>query len=392
MGPGAMTTPQSQTVSEVGAKYLRLHLANGVGPMMLGRLLERFSSVDRVLSATRNELCDVDGIGPARADAVRRAGDGQGVDDEIARAGEHGVRIVCREDAEYPALLWHMPDPPICLYVRGELRRADAIALAIVGTRRCSHYGSEQARRFASGLARLGFTIVSGLARGIDSWAHRGALEARGRTIAVLGNGLPSIYPPEHAALADQVAADGAVVTEFPMGMAPEAGHFPSRNRIISGLGLGVLVVEAGSTSGALITARLASEYNREVFAVPGRVDTDNAGGTNGMIRRGEAKLVANIQDVLDELGDVGRFLTQPEAGPSGQRDATASGVGVLRLEPDERKLVEVLGCEEVGLEELCLQSGLDAGRAMATLTGLQLKGLVRRLPGDRYVRRQAGG
>jgi DNA processing protein len=379
------------TISETAAQYLRFHLADNVGPIILSRLLERFGSIDRVLSASTGELSDVEGVGTARAGAIRQARDGQEVDAEIARAREQGVSIICREDEAYPAHLRHIADPPICLYLRGDFEPTDAVALAVVGARRCSHYGMEQASRFAYGLAGLGFTIVSGLARGIDSCSHRAALSAGGRTLAVLGNGLASIYPPEHAELAEDVADQGAIVSELPMTAGPEAAHFPRRNRIIAGLSLGVLVVEAGPRSGALITARLASEYDREVFAVPGRVDVTNSAGTNSMIRGGQAKLIANIEDVLDELGDVGRFM----AGAGGDRQEAVDPPQGPRVAPtltdDERRVLAAIGDDEVGLEALGQRSGIGTGKLTATLTGLQVKGLVRRLPGNHYVRLGAG-
>jgi DNA processing protein len=285
---------------------------------------------------------------------------------------------------DYPAQLKHIPDPPLCLYVRGSLEPADAVAVAVVGSRRCSFYGIEQTRRFASGLASVGFTVVSGLARGIDGHAHRAALAAGGRTVAVLGNGLASVYPPEHAELADQVAASGAVVSELPMLVGPEAGHFPRRNRIIVGLSLGVIVVEAGRRSGALISARLASEYNREVFAVPGRVDVDNSAGTNSMIRGGQAKLAASLEDVLDELGDVGRIMVQPETDSPGQVPGAA-----LPLTPEEQRVIDSIGDDEADLEVVCQRSALGVAKVTATLTSLQLKGQVRRLPGNVYARRK---
>ncbi len=379
------------TISEVAAQHLRFHLADNVGPIIFSRLLDRFTAVENILAVSRSELGKVEGVGTARSEAILRARDGQDAADEIVRAQEHGVRILCREDDDFPQHLNHIPDPPICLYVRGRLEPADAVALAIVGARRCSHYGSEQAGRFALGLAGLGFTVISGLARGIDSCAHRAALTAGGRTLAVLGNGLASIYPPEHADLAEQVAGSGAVLSEFPLLSGPEADHFPRRNRIIAGLSLGVLVVEAGHKSGALISARLASEYNREVFAVPGRVDATNSVGTNSMIRGAQAKLVTNIQDVLDELGDVGRFMApgtdeESAAGPSPTESSPVPRVG-----GDEQRVLEAIGETEAELEALCQRAGLSVAKVMATLTGLQVKGLVRRLPGNRYARRKAG-
>jgi DNA processing protein len=383
------TTPSDET-SSLAARYLRLHMADNVGPIVLGRLLEKFSTVDNVLSASAEALASVEGVGPARAKAILRARHDGEVAEEIARANDQGVRIICLEDPDYPAPLKHIPDPPICLYVRGRLEPADAVAVAIVGARRCSHYGCEQAQRFAATLAGVGFTVVSGLARGIDGYAHEGALAGGGRTLAVLGNGLARIYPPEHAALAERVVANGALISGLPMDAPPEANNFPPRNRIITGLCLGAVVVEAGRRSGALITARLTSEYNREVFAVPGRLDSATSVGTNAMIRDGQAKLITCLQDILDELGDVGRIMQQNAAGDGGDSAETPQqGAPPVRLTDPERLVFEAIADEPVRSDGIGRACGLNAGQVAAVLTSLQMKGLVRQLPGDLYVRRQ---
>jgi DNA processing protein len=259
----------------------------------------------------------------------------------------------------------------------------DAQAVGVVGMRKCSLYGQDQAERIAGGLARVGFTIVSGLARGIDSAAHRGALAAGGRTIAVLGNGLATVYPPENRRLADAVAAQGALVSEFPMETAPQAENFPRRNRILAALGLGVVVVEAGVRSGSLITARLAAELGKEVFAVPNRVDAPGAAGVHALIRDG-AKLVESVADVLDEFPDLG------VAAPAGE-DAGRQGTLALKanLSAEETRLVEVLDGEPTPLDVLASRAGIEAAKAAGAMTLLELKGLVRALPGGRFIRRQ---
>lgn len=370
-------------VSDVGRRYLRLHLADNVGPITLGRLLDRFETIDGVLGASTAELGEVEGVGPVRAKALLRARDGAAVEEEIARAVEHDVRILCREDPLYPPQLNQIPDPPIVLYVRGRLEAADAVGLAVVGARRCSYYGMEQTRRFAGGLAGMGFTIVSGLARGIDGQAHQAAVEAGGRTLAVLGNGLAAVYPPEHVDLADQIiASGGALISEMPITAGPEAGNFPRRNRIIVGLSLGVLVVEAGRRSGALISARLANEYNRDVFAIPGRVDADRSAGTNDLLRKGAAKLVTCLEDVLDELGDVGRIMADggAEASPPAP---------IPRMTGDEQRVYGAVGDDPLDPDAIGRRCELPASAVAAMLTSMQLKGLIQRLPGDTYVRRR---
>ncbi|MCP4247523.1 MAG: DNA-protecting protein DprA [bacterium] len=389
-----MTSPDPNVISPRALHYLRLKQADGVGPIIVRRLVEHFGDIENVLAASPEQLAEVDGVGLHRARAIAGARSDNGVEEEIARAADQGVRIVCPEDRDYPAQLEHVPDPPLCLYLRGRLEPGDAVAIAIVGSRRCTHYGCEQARRFAAALAGAGFTIVSGLARGIDGHAHQGALAAGGRTLAVLGNGLTRIYPPEHAALAGQVEAAGALLSELPLDAAPEAKNFPGRNRIITGLCLGVIVIEAARRSGALITARLASEYNREVFALPGRVDSETSAGTNALIRDGHAKLITCLEDVLDELGDVGHLM-RPDL-PNSSEPAAASGGGPApftpgRLTNDERVVLGAVGIEPIHQDHICRTCDLAAGAVAAALTGLQLKGAIRPLAGNLFVRRSNG-
>ncbi len=363
---------------------MRLQRVPDIGPIRARKLVSHFGSVERIFSASMAELQHVDGISPRVAEAIFRSRDEKGVDEEIAKAAECGLRILCPEDADYPKPLLHIPDPPICLYVRGTLQPADSVAVAIVGTRRCSHYGREQALRFGEMLAAAGFTVVSGLARGVDGEAHRGALRAKGRTIAVLGNGLGSIYPREHEELAEEIAASGAIVSELEVDIAPDFKNFPTRNRIIAALSLGVIVIEAGDRSGALITARLATEYNREVFALPGNVDRPaQTAGSNALIRDGQAKLITCLEDVLNELGEVGKAL-QPDT-PLQATDAPLFAAA-SNLAPHERSILEAVskGIEEV--DGICTTTRFDAGSVISALTALQLRGLIRQLPGNRFV------
>jgi DNA processing protein len=398
---------RAQVCSNIAVKYLRLHLADAVGPVLLGRLIRRFDTIDAVLSASMAELCEVEGIGERRSRSIFESRSADAALGEIEKAAEAGIRIICWEDAEYPPQLRHCDDPPICLYVRGRLEPEDAVAVAIVGSRHCSHYGLEQSRRFASLLAGAGFTVVSGLARGIDGHAHEGALAAGGRTVAVLGSGVDLIYPPEHAELAERVMENGAVLSEDPIGSAPTTDSFPRRNRIIAGMTLGTIVVEASHRSGALITARLATEYNREVFAVPGRVDATTSLGTNDMIRRGAAKLVARLEDVIEELGDAGRIMTasagssdrpKTRRGDADELSATGapaeeavavSTVTRAALTADEQAIVACLGEEDRHVDHITVETGLAAAQVAAGLTTLQIKGLVVALPGGRYALRR---
>ena len=377
------STPAHTVISDIARGYLRLQRVPDVGPIRARNLVTHFGSVGAIWSASMAELQHVEGIGPCVAESIFRSRDDKGVDEEIAKAVECELRILCPEDADYPKPLLHIPDSPICLYVRGVLQPADSVAVAIVGTRRCSHYGREQALRFGEALAGAGFTVVSGLARGIDGEAHRGALRAGGRTVAVLGNGLGSIYPREHEELAEEIAASGAILSELEVDIGPDFKNFPPRNRIIAGLSLGVIVVEAGEKSGALITARLATEYNREVFAVPGNVDRPaQTAGSNALIRDGQAKLITCLDDVLNELGEVGKAL-RPEPSP-GLADAPL--FATANLAQHERSILEAVssGIEEV--EGICTTTRLDARSVTSTLTALQLRGLIRQLPGNRFV------
>ncbi|MBC7106636.1 MAG: DNA-protecting protein DprA [Firmicutes bacterium] len=285
-----------------------------------------------------------------------------------------GLRVLTFADGDYPEQLRTIADPPPALFVRGTL--PPGVYVAIVGTRRASPYGRSVAARLAAGVARAGLVVVSGMARGVDGAAHRGALEAGGRTVAVLGCGPDVVYPREHAGLREEIAASGALVTEFPPGTPPEPWHFPVRNRIISGLSRAVVVVEAGEKSGALITADLALEQGRDVLAVPGHITSPLSRGPNRLIKQG-ARLVEGPEDVLDELG-VGAVGGVPEQRPP-----------VPLLPPDEERLYGLLGPEPVPLDLLVARSGLTPQAAAAALVYLEMKGLARRLPGPAYLKRE---
>jgi DNA processing protein len=359
---------------------LHLTMVPGIGPQNCRALLEHFGTAGRVLDAVPGSLSSVPGIGPKLARKIasaRRDFDAQAELDLCAKAG---VRIIPRGDPEYPAPLENIPDPPSLLYINGSLEARDQLAIAVVGSRRSTPYGEATAGRLAAALARAGFTIVSGLARGIDAAAHRGALKSGGRSIAVLANGLSSIYPPEHQELASAVAASGAVTSEMPMNQRPLAALFTQRNRIISGLSVGVLVVEATPRSGSLSTARHAVEQNREVFAVPGPVNSLSSRGCHRLIRDG-ARLVETVDDILEELGPLVEPVRIAPDEPPVRHPVE------LGLSASERSFLGHLDDTPRGVDELITSTGLNASQVMATLSVLELKHVVRRLPGHQFVR-----
>src|SRR5688572_22188396 len=296
--------------------WLQLALTDGIGPVLSRRLIDRAGDVERACAGEMKVLREVEGIGSAKAtkiqQSIREAA--AAVDSELTRAEAIGVRIICPDDQDvYPLLLRSIPDPPVVLYLKGTLEPRDLNALGIVGSRRCTYYGREQAERFGSLLAGVGFTVISGGARGVDSAAHRGALaQPQGRTIAVLGSGVDTPYPPENAGLFEQIAKRGAVVSEFPLGTPPNKENFPRRNRIVSGMSRGVLIVEADVKSGALITARQAVEdHDRPVFAIPGRVDNPQSAGPHKLIREG-AVLVETLDDLVQGLNPLPQDAVEP--------------------------------------------------------------------------------
>lgn len=358
--------------------------ACGLLPQMGGAglqgLLETFGSALQAWAAPVEALCQASRIGRATAEAMARFPWVQELREEQARLEAAGVGVIVWGDAEYPARLQTIASAPPFLYLRGRLDAADDAAVAIVGSRHATAYGEEVARELATELSRRGLCIVSGLARGIDSAAHRGALAAGGRTLAVLGSGLEEIYPPEHRGLADEVATSGALLSEFPFRMPPLRPNFPRRNRIISGLSLGVVVVEAGVESGALITAHHALEQGREVFAVPGRVHARYSEGCNRLIKAG-AKLVENWEDVLVELVPAlkPRRRARPAEGPRPE------------LTADEQRLYELLADDALHIDQLIVKSGWGGGRVASVLVGLEMKGVVQQNKGKMFERRDGG-
>jgi len=361
---------------------LRLSLIPGVGPLTRRALIEHFGSAAAVLQATGQQLQQVPGVGTKLSRVIQGADDID-VDLELSLCREHGIDIIAENDRRYPRLLSEIHDPPAVFYVRGEVLPQDAVAVGIVGSRHATAYGKKVAEMLAGGLARAGCTIVSGLARGIDAAAHRGALDAGGRTIAVLASGLLEIYPPEHKTLADEVVASGALITEAPPRSKPLSGAFPQRNRIISGLSLGVIIAEATQRSGALITARHAMEQGREVFAVPGRVDQRTSRGCHRLIRDG-ARLVETVDDVLEELGPL------VEATPIGDGDKarTLRHPAELKLNDLERKILDAIDTEPTSIDDLVTATGLPIARILSTLSVLEMRSLIRRISGNLVARR----
>jgi DNA processing protein len=361
------------------ADTLLLSLVSGVGPKTRKSLLDHFGSPKAVLAAAPSELRSVQGVGPKLAGAILRARQEIDVAAEIEFCRRNGVSIVAESDAAYPRALREVHDPPGVLFVRGAIQPTDALAIAIVGSRHATHYGLEQAERLAGSLARAGLTIISGLARGIDAAAHRGALAAGGRTLAVLGSGVLNIYPPEHDKFAAEVIARGAVLGEAPVRSAPTSGAFPQRNRLISGMSLGVIVVEAALQSGALITARHAMEQGREVFAVPGRVDNRMSRGCHRLIRDG-AKLVETAEDVLEELGPLVAAATRDDG------TVVHHPAELLLNEPEQQVLAAIKG-SPTSIDEVISASGLPTPQVLATLSVLEMRRLVRRISGNHVMR-----
>jgi DNA processing protein len=378
---------------EVVGKWLRLHLSAGVGSKTFAKLLKYFGGIDQALGATAGQLASVPGIGRKKSEEMARSRDQADVDKELALAEKLGVTILTLESSDYPKLLKEITDPPHVLYMKGEFAREDSLAVAMVGSRNCSVYGQEQASRLSHQLAAAGFTIVSGLARGIDTAAHRGAIAAEGRTIAVQGCGLALVFPPENAKLADRIAGGyGALVSELPLTFEPLATTFPMRNRIISGLSLGTIVVEARRNSGAMITARLALEQNREVLAVPDRVDAPGSHGPHQLIKDG-AKLVERIEDILDGLGQIGALIhdhaVERAAAATEETEPTLFDISQIKMSDDEAAIMACFDHEAIQIDQIIEQTGLSAGKVNAGVTALQLKGVLKQLPGSYYQKKK---
>ena len=357
-----------------------LNLIEGVGPVRLRQLLEAFGDAPSILRASKQQLLQARNIGEETAEAISNWEKTVDLSAELKRIADFGCRIVIQADPEYPELLRQIYDPPIVLYVKGDLLTKDKNAVAMVGSRMTTHYGTEVARKLAYQMAYVGVTVVSGGARGIDSAAHQGALTAKGRTIAVLGTGINLVTPPENAELFERIAASGAVITQFPFNRPPDKQSFPIRNRIVASMTLGTIVVEANMTSGALITANFAVEYGRQVFAVPGRIDSPRSKGCHELIKKG-AKLCESAEDVLSEF----EYLF-----PASNRPAAPSETGVLpaiELSDNEQKVFDALDHEESNIDEIIRHSALPSSAVSVALLSLEMKRLIRQLPGKIFVK-----
>jgi DNA processing protein len=363
-------------------------------------LLERFGSATGALRARQEELLQVPLVGPQIARALQEAGRGSAAEEELERTRAAGVVLLVRGTPAYPACLESIPDAPYLLYCRGGILPADSPAVALVGSRSCSDYGLRTATRLATGLARAGVTVVSGLAYGIDAAAHRASLQAGGRTLAVLAGGLARIYPRAHKGLAEEVVRAGALLSESRLDQEPLAGLFPARNRIISGLCQAVVIVEAAERSGALHTARHAAEQGRTVLAVPGTVDGANSGGCNALLRQG-AVLCRSVDDILEEVRGVSWMATEEraaerarttkhQADPAGVKAAPAPARGAEPppgLDETQRRVWDFLAGGSRAVDELARHLGMAVGQLSGVLLTLEMKKIVKRLPGNRYER-----
>ncbi len=406
-------------MNEAKRATLRLNMVSGVGPRIFCRLLEVFGSAEAVFGAPSADLQTVPGVGASLARAILSAPQHIEVDQELEDCARNDIHLLMFGDLDYPVELAQIHDPPIVLYCKGSLLPQDRLAIAMVGSRHVTDYGIKVANQFGRGLAQAGFCVVSGLARGADAASHRAALAAGGRTIAVLGSGLLNMYPPEHAELAREIANHGVVLSEVPLHRPPHAGAFPQRNRIVSGLSLGVLVIEASSRSGALITARHAMEQNREVFAIPGRIDSRGSHGCHDLIRDG-ATLVQDVEDILDALGPLTHpiLMSPPEANASELADAPSEEPNVelnpfspssarrtsanvssespalsirqpaeLLLNEQETLVLQAIGVEPTFIEQIVTATDQPINRVLATLSVLQARRLIRRVSGTQVAR-----
>ncbi|NLE46519.1 MAG: DNA-protecting protein DprA [Chloroflexi bacterium] len=351
--------------------WIGFNIVRGIGPARFRALLDYFGDAATAWQAPVDRLRDA-GLDRRSIENLVSARASLDLDRELRRVNEGGAHVLTWESPDYPMLLREISDAPPVLYVKGDLVPEDAWAVAVVGTRRASAYGREVTRRLSSALARSGITVVSGMARGIDGEAHRAALQAGGRTVAVLGCGVDQVYPPEHRKLAEEIASHGALVSDYPFSTLPEGGNFPPRNRIISGMSLGVLVTEAGRRSGALITADYAGEQGRDVFAVPGSILTVASAGTNALIRDG-ARLVTCPEDILEEL-NLTMVTEQAEARQ------------VLPADETEARLLACLSAEPLHVDELRRQVDMPIAEVTSAMTLMELKGMVRQVGGMKYV------
>jgi DNA processing protein len=359
---------------------IALNLIEGVGPVRARSLLEHFGDAPQILAASKSQLLRVRNIGDETAEAISNWEKTIDLAGELKRVSDFGCHVLIQSDENYPASLREIYDPPLVLYVKGELTAKDKNAVAMVGSRSTTHYGIETARKLAYQLAYVGVTVVSGGARGIDTAAHQGAMAAKGRTVCVLGTGVNIVFPPENKDLFGRIAENGAVITQFPFNRNGDKQSFAIRNRIIAGMTLGTVVVEADLHSGALITSNFATEYGRQVFAVPGRIDSPRSKGCHDLIKKG-AKLCEGAEDILSEF----EYLF-----PGSNRPPSPGETGVLpalELSANEQKVYDALEDEERSIDEVIRKSGLPSSAVSVALLSLEMKRAVKQLPGKLFVR-----
>jgi DNA processing protein len=360
--------------------FIALNLIEGVGPVRVRSLLEYFGDAPKILAAAPSEILRVRNIGADTAENISHWEKSVDLAGELKRIADYGCHVLIQSDENYPAMLREIYDPPLVLYVKGDLTAKDKNSVALVGSRMTTHYGIEVARKLAYQLAYVGVTVVSGGARGIDTAAHQGALSGKGRTIAVLGTGINLVFPPENAELYGRIAENGAIVTQFPFNRPADKQSFPIRNRIVAGMTLGTVVVEANLSSGALITANFATEYGRQVFAVPGRIDSPRSKGCHDLIKKG-AKLCEGVEDILSEF----EYLF-----PGSNRPTSTAETGVLpamELSANEQKVYDALDHEERSMDEVIRASGLPCSAVSVSLLSLEMKRLVKQQPGKLFVK-----
>jgi DNA processing protein len=365
---------------DVREAFVALNMIDHVGPVRVRQLLEHFADAPAILSASKQALLRVPGIGEDTAQAIADWTKKVDLAGELKRIQDYGCHILIAQDDAYPETLRHIYDPPLVLYVKGELTKRDKNAVALVGSRMTTHYGLEVARKLAYQLAYMGVTVVSGGARGIDTAVHQGALTAKGRTVAVLGTGINLVVPPENAELFERVAASGALITQFPFNRNGDRQSFPIRNRIVAGMTLGTVVVEANLTSGALITANMAVDYGRQVFAVPGRIDSPRSRGCHDLIKKG-AKLCEGAEDILSEF----EYLFPPKNRLPAENQARF--LPGLELSDKEQKAYDAIGDDEATIDEVIRRSSLPSSAASVALLNLEMKRVVKQLPGKVFVR-----
>lgn len=357
-----------------------LNMIEHVGPVRVRQLLEHFGEAPNILQASKQQLLQVRGIGEETAEAISHWEKSVDLAGEWKRINDFGCHVLIQSDADYPESLRQIYDPPIVLYVKGTLGSKDRNGVAMVGSRMTTHYGIEVARKLAYQLAYVGVTVVSGGARGIDTASHQGALVAKGRTVAVLGTGINIVFPAENAELFERIAASGAIISQYPFNRKADKQSFAIRNRIVAGMTLGTVVVEANLSSGALITANFATEYGRQIFAVPGRIDSPRSKGCHELIKKG-AKLCESAEDILSEF----EYLF-----PTSNRPAAPNETGVLpalELSDSEQKVFNALAADESSIDEVIRRSGLPSSGVSVALLSLEMKRMVRQLPGKMFVR-----